>query len=166
MFIFGAACYHHGMNTKGLLPCLFTSGAVALVLLCGVSPVPAADTPQERQKLIGVWSGGVVEGDGSKPGSTRVVVRELVITADRITAKNGEGASLGEGTYKLGDAGGMKVIDAFGTGGPTRGKSYAGIYKLEGDKLIWCSGTPGKPRPTFFKSEPSNGFLMIVTRKK
>ncbi|MCX6909448.1 MAG: TIGR03067 domain-containing protein [Verrucomicrobia bacterium] len=153
------------MNRKGFLPGLFTCGVV-LVLLCAGSLAPAADTPQERQKLIGVWSGGVVEGDGSKAGSTRVVVSELVITADKITAKNGEGASLGEGTYKLGDAGGLKTIDASGTGGPTHGKSYVGIYKVEGDTLKWCSGTPGKPRPTFFKSEPSNGFLMIVTRKK
>lgn len=138
----------------------------AFLLLCAGLPASAADTPQERQKLVGVWAGGVVEGDGSKEGSTRVVVSELVITADKITAKNDKGASLGEGTYKLGEAGGLKTIDAIGTGGPTQWKSYAGIYKLEGDKLLWCSGTPGKPRPTFFKSEPSNGFLMIVTRKK
>jgi uncharacterized protein (TIGR03067 family) len=145
----------------------FSIGVFAAFLsLCAGLPVSAADTPQERQKLVGVWAGGVVEGDGSKEGSTRVVVSELVITADKITAKNDKGASLGEGTYKLGESGGLRTIDATGTGGPTQWKSYAGIYKLEGDKLLWCSGTPGKPRPTFFKSEPSNGFLMIVTRKK
>ena len=153
------------MKTHGFSSGLLATGIISFFFCIG--PIlPAADTPQERQKLIGVWSGGVVEGDGSKEGSTRVVVSELVITANRITAKDGRGASLGEGTYKLGEMGGLKTIDATGTGGPTQSKSYAGIYKLEGDKLLWCSATPGKPRPTFFKSEPSNGFLMIVTRKK
>lgn len=121
----------------------------------------------ERQKLTGTWEGWVVESDGSQTSHRRQRVNELIITAAQISAKDGRDISMGTGGYKLGAAGAAKTIDATGTGGRTQGKSYAGIYKLEGNTLKWCSGNESaRTRPTEFKTNPGNGhFLMILTRK-
>ena len=122
----------------------------------------------ERRKIIGVWQGAVVEGDGSKQGSARQRISELVITADKITARDARGVSMGEGTYRLSVADKLKAIDTTGTAGPTQGKSFQGIYTLEGDTLKWCSGNDrARTRPAELKTNTGNGhFLMILTRKK
>lgn len=126
----------------------------------------AADHAADLKKLLGTWEGAAVDGDGSRPGSARARISELVITPEKITAKDGRGNSLGEGTFTLGREGAMLTIDASGTGGPTRGKFYRGILLLDGDKLKWCSGNPGKNRPTQFRSTPPDAFLMVLTRKQ
>ncbi|MGV3754119.1 MAG: TIGR03067 domain-containing protein [Verrucomicrobiota bacterium] len=126
----------------------------------------AADVAAEQKKLMGVWQGAAVDGDGSKPGSTRAKISELVITADKVTAKDGQGNSMGEGTYKLGKSGNFLTIDNVATKGQLVGKSYQGILLLEGDNLKWCSNNPGQPRPTAFKTTPPGAFLMVLTRKK
>ncbi|MBI3880152.1 MAG: TIGR03067 domain-containing protein [Verrucomicrobia bacterium] len=122
----------------------------------------------ERQKLAGTWEGWVVEGDGSQTSQRHMRVGEVIITAAQISAKDARSVSMGVGTYKLAAAGSTKTIDATGTGGPTQGKTYRGIYKLEGDTLKWCSGNDrAQSRPAEFKTNPGNGhFLMILTRKK
>ncbi len=126
----------------------------------------AADMAADLKKLEGVWEGAAVDGDGSKPGSARARISELIITPQKISAKDGQGNSLGEGTFKLQRLGNVLAIDANGTGGPTRDKQYFGILLLEGDTLKWCSANPGKPRPTEFKSSPPGAFLMVLKRKK
>lgn len=126
----------------------------------------AADNSADLKKLLGTWEGAAVEGDGSRPGSERARISELVVTPEKITAKDGRGNSLGEGTFVLGKSGAMLTIDASGTGGQTRGKFYRGILLLEGDTLKWCSGNPGKNRPTQFRSTPPDAFLMVLKRKK
>jgi len=126
----------------------------------------AADDAGERKKLEGTWQGFVVEGTGQNPKQGRVRVTELVITADKISAKGGQGESLGVGSYKLGATGNAKTIDSTGTGGPTLNKSYQGIYTVEGDTLKWCAANPGRPRPTQLVTRPPDQFLMVLTRKK
>ncbi|MBI5802566.1 MAG: TIGR03067 domain-containing protein [Verrucomicrobia bacterium] len=145
------------MKNMFLLGCLL----VALT-----SSSAAAEHSADLKKLLGTWEGAAVEGDGSRPGSSRARISELVITPEKITAKDGQGNSLGEGTFILGKDGATLTIDASGTGGQTRGKFYRGILSLTGDTLKWCSGNPGKERPKQFRSTPPDAFLIVLTRKK
>jgi uncharacterized protein (TIGR03067 family) len=147
--------------------CRLPFGVLLAVLNLALS-ASAADDTAERAKLTGTWEGWVVEGDGSQTAQRRQRVNELVINAAQISAKDGRSISMGQGTYKLGGAGGAKTIDATGTTGPTQGKFYLGIYRLDGDTLRWCSGNErARTRPTEFKTNTGNGhFLMILTRKK
>jgi uncharacterized protein (TIGR03067 family) len=126
----------------------------------------AADLSPDLKQLLGTWEGAAVEGDGSRPGSARARISELVVTPEKITARDGQGSSLGEGTFTLRREGGLLVIDANGTGGPTRGKLYRGILLLDGNTLKWCSGNPEKNRPTQFRSTPPDAFLMVLKRKQ
>jgi uncharacterized protein (TIGR03067 family) len=140
---------------------------IAVVAILGLAQtVRAAEAPPEHKKFMGVWQGAAVDGDGSKPGSARARIGEMVITEDKITAKDPHGNSMGEGTYKLGKNGNQLIIDTTATKGQLVGKSYQGILQLDGDNLKWCSNNPGKPRPTAFRTTPPDAYLMILTRKK
>ncbi len=145
---------------------------LALCLLAAVSvatvPALAQADKAERAKLIGTWEGYIVEGDGSQKSQQRQRVSELVITATDISAKDGGGRSMGTGSYRIGASGAVKTMDNTGTGGPTAGKSFMGIYKIEGDTLRWCSGNDrARTRPSEFRTNPGqNHFLMVLTKKK
>jgi uncharacterized protein (TIGR03067 family) len=122
----------------------------------------------ERAKLVGTWEGWIVEGDGSTKAQQRQRVSEMVITATEISAKDGGGRSMGTGTYQTGGSGALRTMDNTGTGGPTAGKRFMGVYRLEGDTLKWCSGNDrARTRPTELRTNTGqNHFLMILTKKK
>jgi uncharacterized protein (TIGR03067 family) len=127
-----------------------------------------ASDAAERKRIAGTYEGWLVDQDGSQKTHQRQRISELVITADRISAKDGRGGSMGIGTYRLDPA--KRTIDAVGVqGSQVTGKSYKGIYVLQGDTLKWCSSNdnPRSQRPTEFRTRPSDGqFLMILTKKK
>ena len=95
-----------------------------------------SDRSKEREKLAGTWQGFVVNGKGENPNAGPVKL-EVTITGDKMTAKDLQAGnkSMGEGTYKLDIA--KQTIDPTGTAGPEKGKTYQGIYSLEGDTLKW-----------------------------
>ncbi len=123
-----------------------------------------ADDAVWRKRLLGTWEGAVVSDE--ETGARRATIRELTITLDRISATDGDGRSLGEGSYTLGEQGGVLTIDATGVNGPATGQTMLGIWKLEGDTLRWCSANGGKPRPGEFKTRSSGPYLMVLTRRK
>ena len=151
------------MKTLRLL--FFSSVVFCAGLLLTLSAF-AADDAAERKKLEGTWQGFVVDGAGQNPKQGRVRITEMVITADKITSKGGQGESLGVGTFKLGVSGDLKTIDGIGTGGPAANKTYLGIYSVDGDTLKWCTSNPGKARPDQFKTVPPSQAYLILTRKK
>ena len=123
-----------------------------------------ADDAAWRKELLGTWEGAVVSDE--ETGARRATIRQLTITMDKISATDGDGRSLGEGSYKLAEEGGLLTIDATGVNGPAMNQTMLGIWKLEGNTLRWCSANGGKPRPTEFKTRSSGPYLMILTRKK
>jgi uncharacterized protein (TIGR03067 family) len=140
---------------------LLGAGVVFLAVLTTSFTTFAAD--DGRSKLIGTWQGVVVDGDAQKQGTVRFRIKELVITADKISAQDQTGRSMGEGTYKVDLA--KRTIETTGLSGQYTGKTYLGIISLDGNKLVWCAGNPGRPRPTEFKTKAPDAFLMILTKK-
>jgi uncharacterized protein (TIGR03067 family) len=88
----------------------------------------------------------------------------VVIKDGKISAKDGRGGGMGQGTYRL-DAG-TKQLDAVGLAGQQQGKNFTGIYRLNGDNLEWCVANPGIPRPTQYYTRQQVQFHLILTRKK
>jgi uncharacterized protein (TIGR03067 family) len=134
-----------------------------------VSSLLAGEQPEvkERKNLEGTWQGFVVDGAGEQADRGPVQLTEVVITAEKITAKDAKGVSLGEGTYKLDVSQNPAAIDSVGTTGQARNKTYQGIFELKGDTLKWCVANPGKPRPSAFVTTPGGGqFLLVLRRKK
>ena len=56
-------------------------------------------------------------------------------------------------------------MDATYTKGSEKGKTYLGIYSLEGDTLKWCVNVSQDERPAKFATGGSN-FLLILKRQK
>ena len=90
----------------------------------------------------------------------------LNISGDKITS--GGAGNIGEGTYRVSaGSGNLKHIDATGTAGQYAGKQYEGVFTIDGNTLKWCSGNPGKGRPTALRTNTAAGhFLMVLTRKQ
>lgn len=126
---------------------------------------PAA-TVDPAKEILGTWEGYMADPDGSPHGPIK-----LEITADTITASNPRGGqAMGSGTYRISSASDrMKRIDGKGTSGQFQGKSYEGIFTIEGKTLKWCSANdnPRSKRPTELKTNLQAGqFLMVLEKKQ
>lgn len=112
-----------------------------------------------KKQLLGTWTGYMADSDGSRHGDIR-----LVITEEKITASNPQGnREMGAGTYKLNG----RRIDATGTEGQFAGKSYEGIFELEGKTLKWCSANdnPRSKRPSKLQTDTQAGQFLMVLEK-
>ncbi len=137
-------------------------------VLAGTLAVPAgsqqSEEAAERAKLAGTWTGFVVEGRGEMPDRGPARISELVIAATVIRARDGQ-MNMGEGSYRMDLSAKPRTLDAHGLVGPTRGKTYLGIYQLEGDTLRWCVANSDKPRPTEFLTRRGHGQYLMVFRR-
>lgn len=116
--------------------------------------------------LQGTWKGERwTEGTGGGKGGETV---EFTFKDNVLVGRKKSGVVIGEATFTLSEGG--KNIDATGTTGGYRNKTYPGILKVEGDKLTWCSaGGGGKDmkRPGSFAANPGSAhYLIILTRQK
>lgn len=134
-------------------------------LLLAVAPAPDDGiTPKDLQ---GNWKGArFTEGAGEN--AAQGVKVEFTFKDATLVGRKESGVVIGEATFALSDNG--RSIDATGTAGGYKGKSYPGILKIEGDKLSWCiAGGGGKDqkRPGSFVANPGSAqYLIVLTRQK
>ena len=127
----------------------------------------SSDDPLTAKGLEGTWKGArFTEGKGED--ADKGVKLEFTFKDGALVGRKESKALIGEATFKLSADG--KQIDATGTSGAYRGKSYLGVIKVEGDTMYWCSsGTAaGKDakRPSGFTADPGNAFYLIVLKKQ
>jgi len=130
---------------------------LALLMMVACDDLTAKD-------LEGTWRGERwTEGSGGGQGGEVV---EFTFKGNALVGRKKSGVVIGEATFTLSDGG--KSIDATGTSGGYRNKTYPGIIKVEGDKLTWCSaGGGGKDmkRPGSFTANPGSAHYLIVLTK-
>src|SRR6185295_10079021 len=131
----------------------------ALLLTVALDDLSAKD-------LQGTWKGErYTEGTGDGKGGEKV---EFTFKDNTLVGRKASGVVIGEATFTLSDSG--KSIDATGTTGGYKNKTFPGIIKVEGDKLLWCSaGGGGKDmkRPGSFAANPGSAhYLIVLTRQK
>jgi len=139
-----------------------TAIVLALVLSTGglANTVPA----QPRAKLDGTWTAVSAERNG-KPAD-EIKGHRLTFAGDTFVIER-EGKTLYKGTFKTDPAKKPAHIDFIQTEGQDKGKTWRGIYLLEGDTLRTNDNAPdvSKPRPTQFTTKPDSGYVLVVFKR-
>jgi uncharacterized protein (TIGR03067 family) len=125
---------------------------------------PPANAPAAADNLEGVWRLVSGESEGKPLSAAEVKSGKLVIEGDRYTVMLASQGTL-KGTQKLDASKSPKTIDAVGANGPDAGKTTLGIYELMGDEFRVALASPGKARPTRFKTSPGSGQWMHVWQR-
>jgi uncharacterized protein (TIGR03067 family) len=136
-------------------------------LILGTTLVPAlahlAEGPP--QKLQGAWTATKAERDGK--AADDVVGHRLSFTGDRFRLRSKDGKPLYEGTIKVDPSAKPAAIDFEHTGGTLKGKTWKGIYALDGETLTTCDNAPDpdKGRPAAFEAKAGSGQILITFRR-
>jgi uncharacterized protein (TIGR03067 family) len=138
----------------------------ALLLGTGLVPAFAQQAEEAREKLQGTWAATQAERDG-KPAED-VVGHRLSFTGNRFQIRSGDGKTLYEGTFRVDPKTKPAAIDFEHTEGDLKGKSWKGIYALDGDTLTTCDNGPNldKGRPAAFEAKAGSGYVFITFKRK
>jgi uncharacterized protein (TIGR03067 family) len=131
----------------------------------------AADAPQQGpagpdyDRLQGAWGLVSVEVNGQPVTVEKLKEARLKIRGESYGFRLGETALAM--TYRLRPAETPKAIDLTIASGRNKGKTFFGIYKLEGDTYTVCRPTePGKDRPRAFVTKPGSGLMLVVWKRQ
>jgi len=135
-----------------------------LVLVLAALLAPGAFAQQEGGNIQGAWIVVSSERDG-KP-SAEVAGHRLTFSGDAFAIQL-ENRTLYKGTYSVEPGRKPAQIDFRHTEGDTKGKTWKGIYRLEGETLRICDNAPdmAKPRPAQFSTKPGSGAICIVFKR-
>ena len=136
-------------------------------LLLGTGLVPAfAQQAEEAQKnLQGTWAATKAERDGK--AADDVVGHQLSFTGGRFQIRSRDGKTLYEGTFRVDAKTKPAAIDFEHSNGGLKGKSWKGIYALDGDTLTTCDNAPNldKGRPAAFEAKTGSGHVLITFKR-
>lgn len=116
----------------------------------------------DEDKFQGAWQRVSIIDDGKKVEG--VENSSVVFSGSEYTLKDGDKVK-SKGTYKLDESKSPKEFDVIPGAGPYKGKTLKGIYKLDGDQLIYCIAGPELDRPKEFAS-PAGLKLRLYVNKR
>jgi uncharacterized protein (TIGR03067 family) len=125
-----------------------------MVAAQAVEPLRREELRQERDRLRGVW----VPADAEGPG------RRCVFGEDRIVLEWGDVRL--EAKYRLGPSAGLGAIDLTPTGGAEQGRTFRGVYALDGGLLRLCLNRGSGKRPTAFADDTGAGWEVLVLKRE
>ncbi len=89
----------------------------------------------------------------------------MSIKDGRVSTAGRDGKKV-ESVLKIDPTQSPKTCDESHLSGPLKGKTFHGIYKLEGDTLTTCYRIDGGGRPAGFESKPDSGVLLVVLKRQ
>jgi uncharacterized protein (TIGR03067 family) len=129
-----------------------------------VAADPPADAVRaDQQRLQGAWQVVSQEADGMKGPDEVARHMRYTFAGDRLTISPAEPGSDSELACRLDPAKMPKAIDMTVRTGRNKGKTYAGIYALEGDGLKICFAKGD--RPAAFATRAGSGTALIVLKR-
>jgi uncharacterized protein (TIGR03067 family) len=142
---------------------------ITALACCGpIAPDEPAVSVEARADLDRM-QGGWVRVSSEASGNKRILEKPLpvlIVAEGKFTF----GAKSDPEDVKLDPGQSPKAIDLTPTGdsaGPLKGKTYPGIYKIEGDTLTLClSIKPGSKRPTEFTTVGNQWVIDVYERQK
>jgi uncharacterized protein (TIGR03067 family) len=136
-----------------------------LIIGMGLGPAFAQPAEEAQKKLQGTWSATKAEHDGN--GADDVVEHRLSFTDNRFQIRSKDGKLLYEGTLRVEPSTQPTAIDFEHTEGTLKGKTWKGIYALDGDTLTICDNEPNldKGRPAAFEARTGSGYIFITFKR-
>jgi uncharacterized protein (TIGR03067 family) len=133
-------------------------------LMVGAWLVPAFAQPAaEAQKRVkGAWTATKAERDGK--AASDVVGNRLSFNGNRFRIRSKDGKSLFAGTVRVDPSTKPAAIDFEHTEGVLKGKTWKGIYAVQGDTLTICDNAPDpdRGRPAAFEAGSGSGYVLIT----
>ena len=130
--------------------------------------LPFARAAEEAQnKLQGTWTATKAEREGK--AADDVIGHRLSFTGKSFRIASKDGKPLYAGTIRVDSSAKPAAIDFEHTEGTLKGKTWKGIYALEGDTLKICDNAANldKGRPATFEAKSGSGHVLITfTRAK
>jgi uncharacterized protein (TIGR03067 family) len=130
----------------------------------GIGLVVAVAQPSEeaQNKLQGSWTAIMAERDGK--AADDVVGHRLSFTGNRFEIQSRDGKPLYAGTVRVDPGAKPAIIDFDHTEEALRGKTWKGIYVLDGDTLEICDNAPSldKGRPVAFEAKSGSGYVLVT----
>ncbi len=132
------------------------------VIFCVGLIVAGALSAAAQAALEGNWVATKAETNGA--ASPEVVGHWLSFSGDRFEIRSRDGKDVFAGTVRMQPAATPSAIDFAHTLGALNGKTWHGIYKLDGDTLTVCDNAAdlAKARPTAFETKPGSGFVLLT----
>ena len=154
-----------------------TRNAIRLARLACVSAgmiaglLIAADAKEDEAKkdlakLQGTWTLVSGERDGKKFTQEEIKQSKLIVKGNTWRIPKSNVGTSQEGTFTLDPTKKPKWTDSTTGSGPDKGKTWKGIYELEGDTQKVCLAPPGKDRPKEFTSKAGSGYIVQVWKRE
>ncbi len=140
--------------------------AICLLILGTWFVLSFAQAAEKAQKnLQGSWTATKAERDGK--AADDVVGNRLSFTGNRFRIQSKDGKPLYAGSVQVAPSAKPAAIDFEHTEGELKGKTWKGIYALDGDTLTTCDNAPNldKGRPAAFEAKSGSGYVLITFKR-
>jgi len=134
--------------------------------LAGVA-VGQTSPEKELQKFQGNWVVVAMEKDGKPLPLPQGQKFTVTFQEGGYVLPGGAGfTGSTKGTFRVDPTGRPPTIDLVPADGSHKGKTFPGIYALEGDTLKACYDTTGKERPKHLTTKDAVGQIMLTYKRE
>ncbi|HEV3120558.1 MAG TPA: TIGR03067 domain-containing protein [Isosphaeraceae bacterium] len=142
---------------------------IATLALLTARPPASASPDSDKAKsdldrLQGSWTCVSMERNGKPIPPESYKDGLLVMDGDTFTYTQGK-QLVSRGKRVLHPETNPKGFDDQHSEGRFKGKTYFGIYEIQGDQFKTCNGSLGQERPKAFETKPGTGLLLIVYKR-
>jgi uncharacterized protein (TIGR03067 family) len=136
------------------------------LLLAAEAPAPRDDaTKKDMAKFQGTWTVVEIERNGEKDPEDRIKDIKLTVNGNKRTLKRGDEV-VAQSTFKLDASKSPKQIDITLESGDAKGRTFHGIYEIDGDTQKVCLNLMGDDRPKDFSAKADSGCLLQVFKRE
>ncbi|MEP6492136.1 MAG: TIGR03067 domain-containing protein [bacterium] len=144
---------------------MLVAGLLSLSAVSIRAQAPNVAATQEIERLRGTFAMVSGQADGADLPATMTRAMKRVAEGN-VTTVTMAGQLYMKATFTVDPAASPKTIDYDMTGGFTAGKKQLGLYRMSGDTVTFCFGSPGGERPRDLQSRAGSGVTCSVWRRE